>query len=180
MRIISSLLVGMIAAAIIAALGIAATQNLQRDQLTLASTTLQTNTGWLIVSAAALGFLVALLLLVPGRLASAWRRRSLSRQGQQLQDTVALLREQYAQIQGSHQRLLEERQHLLAQLVPTAVDPGISTPSSLGTAAGMVKAPHNTRPTLPPHQPFPDQEAPTSPRPSGERVPNAAGSMSAS
>jgi hypothetical protein len=69
----------------------------------------------------ALGFFLAFLVLIPGRLASAWRGWWLGRQGQALEDRLRALREQYAELQGSHRRLLEEHQQVMQQvLTPVA------------------------------------------------------------
>lgn len=121
MRVLTSFLIGILAAATVAAFVVLVMQNSQGVQLGFLGTTAQLNAGGAVAGAGAVGFLLALLLLLPGRLASAWRTANLSRQGQSQEKRLAALREQYAALQGSHQRLLDEHQQVMGQVLPGGV-----------------------------------------------------------
>jgi hypothetical protein len=59
--------------AAIVALGFIVADNGQSAQVGALGYSLQLAQGWTMAAAAAIGFLLAFLLLIPGRLASAWR-----------------------------------------------------------------------------------------------------------
>jgi hypothetical protein len=121
MRTLISFLIGIVVAAVVVGLGVLVAQNGQGEQFTVLGTSFQGDKGWLAVGAVALGFVLAFLVLIPGRLASAWRGWWLGRHGQVLEDRLRALREQHAELQGSHRRLLEEHQRVMQQvLTPVA------------------------------------------------------------
>jgi len=145
-----SFLIGLLTMAAIVALGFIAAQNPQGAQLTVLGNRLQVEQGWTVVGAAALGFLLGFLVLIPGRLASALRSGSLSRQGRRLEERLRGLREEHAQLQGSHQRLLDEHQRVLGQvLAPVAAGPAPARPATLAMPAATGGAVPRTGPILP-------------------------------
>jgi uncharacterized membrane protein len=136
MRTFVSLVIGIILAAVVVGLGVLVAQNGQGEQFTFLDTSLQGDKGWLAAGAVALGFVLAFLVLIPGRLASAWRGWWLGRQTQALEDRLRVLREQYAELQGSHRRLLEEHQRVMEQvLTPVAADRGQVVATARANAA---------------------------------------------
>jgi uncharacterized membrane protein YciS (DUF1049 family) len=168
MRTLISFLIGLLTMAAIVALGFVVAQNDQNVHVTLQGTSIEFAQGWMVAGAAALGFLLAYLLLIPGRLASALRSASLSRQGQRLEQRMQGLREEHAQLQGSHQRLLEEHHHVLSQvLAPVGAEYEPVAPSALAMPAATAEAFERTGPLRPRRQAMdPDAEdQPTPPRP---------------
>jgi hypothetical protein len=129
MRTLISFLIGIIMAAVAVGLRVLVAENGQSEHFTFLGTTFQANKGLLTASAVALGFLLAVLVLIPGRLASAWQRWTLGKQAQALEDRLRALREQHAELQGSHRRLLEEHQQVMQQVLTPVVaghEPAIS------------------------------------------------------
>jgi hypothetical protein len=126
MRVLLSFLIGIVAAAVVVSLGILVAQNGQTAQLTVLGVAVRTQMGWLIAGAVGLGFVLALLLLIPGQMARAWRGWWLGRQMVALERRFVALSEQQATLQGAHQRLLAEHQQVLAHvLAPTGGPPGV-------------------------------------------------------
>jgi len=121
MRILMSFLVGIIMAAVAVGLGVLVTENSQSEHFMFLGIAFQGNKGWILAGAVVLGFLLAILLLIPGRLASARHRWTLRRQARAQEDSMRALREQHAELQGSHRSLLEEHQRVMQQvLAPVA------------------------------------------------------------
>ena len=153
MRIVLTFLVGLIMTATIVALGVVVAQNGQSEQLTFQGVALQGAAGWVVAGSAALGFLLACLLLVPGRVATGWHRGAMSRQAQAQDRQLRALREEYARLEGSHQRLLAEHQGVLAYVLApgaatggrhaVAVPPPVADPHAAAT-------PGTPAPVLPP------------------------------
>ena len=123
MRTLMRLLIAIVLVAVVVGLGVLVAQNGQSEQFSFLGTTFQGNMGWLAAGAVALGFVLAVLVLIPGRLASAWRGWWLGRRGQALEDQLRALREQHAELQSSHRRLVEEHQRAMQQ-GPTPVTAG--------------------------------------------------------
>jgi hypothetical protein len=121
MRILISFLIGIVMAAVAVGLGVLVTENGQNEHFTFLGTSFQGNQGWLTVGAVVLGFLLAVLMLIPGRLSSAWHRWTLGRQALAREDRMRELREQHAELQGSHRRLLEEHQRVMQQVLTPVV-----------------------------------------------------------
>jgi hypothetical protein len=153
MRALISFLIGLLTMAAIVALGFVVAQNDQNAQVTVQGITIQFAQGWMVAGAAALGFLLAYLLLIPGRLASAFHTASLSRQRQRL-------REEHAQLQGSHQQLLEEHHHVLSQvLAPVGAEREPEAPSTLAMPAATAEDLQRMGPIFLPRQAmYPDGE----------------------
>ena len=82
MRILMSFLVGISMAAVAVGLGVLVAENSQSEQFMFLGATFQGNKGWILAGAVVLGFLLAILLLIPGRLAGARHRWSGHRQTQ--------------------------------------------------------------------------------------------------
>ena len=121
MRILISFIIGIVMAAVAVGLGVLVAENGQNEHFTFLGTSFQGNQGWLTVGAVALGFLLAVLMLIPGRLSSAWHRWELGREARAREERMRELREQHAELQGSHRRLLEEHQRVMQQvLTPVA------------------------------------------------------------
>jgi uncharacterized membrane protein len=135
MRTFIAFLIGIVMAAVVVGLRILVAENGQGEQFTFLGTTFQGDKGWLAAGAVALGFILAVLLLIPGRLASAWHRWTLGRQASALEDRLRVLREQHAELQGSHQRLLEEHQRVMQQLLSPAGASREPTPTAAYAAA---------------------------------------------
>src|SRR5262245_30901346 len=112
MRGFIAFLIGLVTAAFMVAMVIIVTQNDQSEQLSFLGLTFQGYVGWDLAAAAGLGFILAFLLLIPGRLASAWRLGDLSRQARALEQKMAVLREEYAKLEGQHDVLREEHAEL--------------------------------------------------------------------
>jgi uncharacterized integral membrane protein len=71
---------------------------------------------WGIVAACAvLGFVLALLLMTPGRLSAGWRARSLSRSHAQTERELAALQERHAQLRIEHDQLAASHTGLQAE-----------------------------------------------------------------
>ena len=137
MRVLVAFLAGIVAASILATLGILVGQNPQAVSYTFLDTPMHAGLGVVVGAAALLGFVLSFLLLVPGRLASAWRGLLLSRQTRLLEERLALLRDERAQLQGSHERLLEEHRHVMGKVLAPAV---------VQAAPGAVESARATRP----------------------------------
>jgi uncharacterized integral membrane protein len=71
---------------------------------------------WMIVAACAvLGFVLALLLMTPGRLSAGWRARSVSRSHAQTERELAAVQARHAQLQMEHDRLAASHAGLQAE-----------------------------------------------------------------
>jgi hypothetical protein len=123
MRTVLPFLAGILCAVIVAAIGVMATGNPPPEQVTVLGTTLQATGGWGLAAATAVGFLLALLLLLPGRLDRAGQTDALEAQ-------VRVLQAAYAQVMASYQQLQVQHQYVLRTLLaPTPAGPP-ATPSA--------------------------------------------------
>jgi hypothetical protein len=111
----------------IVSLGFVVARNPQNAQVDVLGNSLQTGMGVIVAIAAGIGFVVAFLLLIPGRLASAWRSWSLSRQGQDMEAKLQSLRKEHAHLQGRHQHLMEEHSQMLRQMTGAQAGPAPAT-----------------------------------------------------
>jgi uncharacterized integral membrane protein len=148
MRTPLSFLIGLLTVATAVALGILAVQNGQDASFSFLGNTFQAPQGWAVAGAAGLGFLLAYLLLIPGRLASSWRTWWLGRQTHTLETKLLTLQEEHARLQGSHQRLLEEHRHVLDQVLTQAPSAPVPTPEAVLAEASA--RPSWDAPGLPP------------------------------
>jgi uncharacterized integral membrane protein len=119
MRTVIAFVVGIATAAVVVGLGVLVVQNTQSEQLTFLGMTLFVDKGGVVAGAVALGFVLAVLLLLPGRLASAWHRAQVHRQTQTLEQRLVALREEHARLHGGHQRLVEEHGLVLDRVLPS-------------------------------------------------------------
>jgi hypothetical protein len=94
----------------------------------------------------AVGFVLAVLLLLPGRIASAWHRAHIRQQTRTLEERLRALREAHAQLHGGHQRLVEEHGLVLDRVLPSARSPAPASPPA-GQAAQPT--PQTSSPTVP-------------------------------
>jgi hypothetical protein len=138
MRTLISFLIGIVIAAVAVGLRVLVAENGQGEHFTFLGTTFQGNMGLVTAGAVALGFLLAVLVLIPGRLASAWHGWTLGKQTLALEDRLRMLREEYAELQGSHRRLLEEHQQVMQQLL-TPVNAGREPAISVAHAARVTQ-----------------------------------------
>ncbi|HKV84765.1 MAG TPA: LapA family protein [Ktedonobacterales bacterium] len=114
MRAITGFLVGIIAALVALSLGVIVIQNNVTTDVIFLGRLYQAPTGWLLLVFTGVGFVVAFLLLIPGRLGSAWRSWALSKQTQRLQDKLVDVQTQYALLEGEVRLLRTERQRRLS------------------------------------------------------------------
>lgn len=142
MRTVIAFFVGIATAAVVAGLGVLVVQDTQSEQFTFLGVTLSGDKGAVVAGAVVLGFVLAVLMLLPGRLASAWHRAQIQRQTRALEERLRALREEHAQLNGGHQRLVQEYGLVLSRVLPSA-PPAPSAP----TAA----APQSAVPAPPPH-----------------------------
>jgi len=131
MRTVIAFVVGIATAAVVVGLGVLVVQNTQSEQLTFLGSTLIVDKGGVVAGGVALGFVLAVLLLLPGRLASAWHRAQVRRQTQTLEQRLVALREEHARLHGGHQRLVEEHGLVLDRVLPS---PRVSLPPQADAA----------------------------------------------
>lgn len=109
--------VGLLSALIpVLALAIFVVENIRAERYNVLGMTFTGNVWWVVTGAALLGFLVAALLLVPGRIAAGWRGRRLSRQAGQHERDLTTARAQDARHQAELRLAIAERDHRHAEL----------------------------------------------------------------
>jgi uncharacterized integral membrane protein len=106
MRVVIAFFVGIVTAAVVAGLGVLVVQDSQSEQFTFLGLTLSGDKGVAVAGTVAVGFVLAVLLLLPGRIASAWHRAHMRQQTRTLEGRLRALREAHAQLHGGHQRLV--------------------------------------------------------------------------
>jgi uncharacterized integral membrane protein len=119
------------------ALAIFAVENIRAERYRFLGMTFTGNVWWVVTGAALLGFLVAGLLLVPGRIAAAWRGRRLSRQAGRREHDLTTARAQDAQHQAELRLAIAERDHQHAQLAAAV---------AANSARPQIGAPADSRP----------------------------------
>jgi uncharacterized integral membrane protein len=168
MRAITGFLVGIIAALVALSLGVIVIQNSVTTDVTFLGQSYQAPTGWLLLIFTVVGFVVAFLLLIPGRLGSAWRSWALSKQTHKLQDKLVDVQTQYALLEGEVRLLRTERQRRLGgePVVDTSADPRAGAMTALSPAPVAVATAERPLPraALPSPSPSPRRAA------VGERV----------
>lgn len=90
-------------------------QNAHSERIAFYGWEFSANLGLVMVGAAAFGFLLALLLLFPGRVASALHSRSLDREATQLERRLELLYDQRERLLTQHEALLQDHHEMLFQ-----------------------------------------------------------------
>ncbi len=108
MRFLTSVLGDVIVATAAVLLTLFALENPQIVSLNFLGTNFSGNVWWLILGAAAVGFLLALLLTVPGRILTSHRAYNLSRLNAQHKQNLAELRDTHAQLQAERDRINAE------------------------------------------------------------------------
>jgi uncharacterized integral membrane protein len=88
-------------------------QNEHTEQLAYFGLNISTNFVWVILGAAGSGFVMALLLVLPGRMVAAWRNRTLDREAGYLERQVALLHEEREDFLTRHEQVLEGHERML-------------------------------------------------------------------
>ena len=146
MRVLLAFLIGLVTAAFVAAAIILVVQNGQGERLTFLGLSFSGYVGWDLAAAAGLGFILAFLLLVPGRLASAWRSVGLGKQTRQLEERLATLRQEYARLEGEHGVLRDEHEQLRIVAASQPLTVTIAAPPALPPAATPVVVDEAPRP----------------------------------
>jgi hypothetical protein len=108
MRALLTFAAGLAMAAILAAVGILALQNPQGEQLDFLGATVLGTAGLDVAAGATLGFVAALLLLLPGQVASTLHNATLGRKLKALEGRMAPLREQLEKLKLDHIRLQDD------------------------------------------------------------------------
>lgn len=115
MRFLSNLLLGLVAAVLVLALAVFALQNIGAVPVQFLGYRATGNVWWVVLAAAALGFVVAMLLMAPGRVAASWRIQGLWRQLQRQDQELATVRQQGADAEAEHNQLQQQYQQLQTQ-----------------------------------------------------------------
>jgi uncharacterized integral membrane protein len=88
-------------------------QNTQVERLTFFGRDVSTSLAWIILAATAAGFLFALLLLLPGRIAATLHIWSLRKETRQLDEELVWQSERHDELLDHHERLLSGHEWLL-------------------------------------------------------------------
>lgn len=129
-------------------------QNSQSEDLAFFGLSFSVRVGVVVVGAAAFGFLLALLVALPGRIAAALHRRFLDREAAQLEKRVEMLYEQREQLLAQHEVMLEEHAKMLVQYRRLLADHSqtVAERDSVRTALAAVSGPRGeeriTRPPI--------------------------------
>lgn len=115
MRRLISFLIGLIVLVAVIVLVVFSLENVRNVQVTFLGNVITASLWWFVVGAAILGFLVALLLLTPGRVVAGWRGWTLSRQGSRMQEDLAALRARHEQLRAEHDTLKAQHEGLTAE-----------------------------------------------------------------
>jgi uncharacterized integral membrane protein len=88
-------------------------QNTQAEQLTFFGQAITLSQAWIMLAATACGFLFALLLLLPGRIAATLHILTLRREARELDEELAFQSEQRDDLLAHHEQLLSGHEWLL-------------------------------------------------------------------
>jgi uncharacterized integral membrane protein len=171
----------LLAAIIIAALAIFAAQNIRLTPLRYLGMSFTGNVWWICVGSAVLGFILAFLLLAPGRVVSGWRGRTLGRERTRLQDELALVRAREAQLRAEHEQLRARHTQLTAER--ESLRQSAATGASTETPVSAPGTSREAAPLVPPIQPVGsglaagNGAAPERPPTLGERLRGALGGV---
>ena len=153
MRKLLALIDLLIAAAIVAALAVFAAQNTAIMPFHFVSLNFSDMIWHISIASAVLGFILALLLLMPGAVVSGWRARRLNREHGQLRGDMEGLRATANRLQAERDTAVTQRDAALAerdaaarraaapaassaQLAPTVPAPVVTTPAGRTAATG--------------------------------------------
>ena len=89
-------------------------QNTQVERLTFFGRDISANLAWIMLAATAAGFLFALLLLLPGRIAATLHIWSLRKEARQLDEELVWQSERHDELLDHHERLLSGHEWLLS------------------------------------------------------------------
>jgi hypothetical protein len=108
----------LIAYGVVSVLGVAVSlflaQNTQVERLTFFGQDVSTSMAWIMLAATAAGFLFALLLLLPGRVAATLHIWSLRKETRQLDEELVWQSERHDELLDHHERLLSGHEWLLS------------------------------------------------------------------
>jgi hypothetical protein len=108
----------LIAYGVVSVLGVAVSlflaQNTQVERLTFFGRDVSTSLAWIMLAATAAGFLFALLLLLPGRVAATLHIWSLRKETRQLDEELVWQSERHDELLDHHERLLSGHEWLLS------------------------------------------------------------------
>jgi uncharacterized membrane protein len=116
MRVFISLLVGVVAIVLVAGLTIFAVQNIETVPLRFLPYSFAGNVWGIVVGSAVLGFLVALLLALPGRLAEIWHDRSVTEQMERAAQELSDAHRRRAGADAARRESQQQSQRLQTQL----------------------------------------------------------------
>lgn len=119
---------------IVVVLAVFAVGNIRSATYNFAGTTFVGNVWWTVAGSALLGFLFAVLLLVPGRASAGLRGRALSRQQERNAQDVMVLRREHERLRGQYAQVVGERDQYRAMLAS-------ATPASQTTTANGATPP---------------------------------------
>jgi uncharacterized integral membrane protein len=88
-------------------------QNTEADRLTFFGRDISISLAWIMLAATASGFLFALLLLLPGRIAATLHNWTLRREARELDEELAFQSEQRDELLAHHEQLLSGHEWLL-------------------------------------------------------------------
>jgi uncharacterized integral membrane protein len=142
MRASIAFFVGIITTIVAAMFVMLVVQNAQVAKLAFLGGSVVGAAGALLALAAIVGFALALLIVIPGRMASAALRRAQARQLADTQERLTTMREKYAELHGDYQRLFEEHERLMSHIA--------IIPAPGGEA--QVEANHGAQPQAPARQ----------------------------
>ncbi len=112
MRGLRNFFVSILSAIIIVVLAIFAVQNLQGITTRFLGFTFTPNVWWVSIGSAVLGFILALLILAPGRIATGWRARRLDRERYRTEQEMSILRQEHESLRAQHAHIQAEREGL--------------------------------------------------------------------
>ncbi|HEV8189899.1 MAG TPA: LapA family protein [Ktedonobacterales bacterium] len=116
MRVFISLLVGVVAIVLVVGLAIFAVQNIEPVPLRFLPYSFTGSVWGIAVGSAVLGFLVALLLALPGRLAEIWHDRSMTQQMEQAAQELSDAHRRRAGADAARRESQQQSQRLQTQL----------------------------------------------------------------
>jgi uncharacterized integral membrane protein len=116
MRFLSSLLGATIVAVAAVLLTLFAIENSKNVTLNFLGMPFTGNVWWLILGAAAIGLILGLLLVAPGRLIVGYRSTTLSRVNTQREHELAALRDEHEQLQAERDQLYGEHERVQSEL----------------------------------------------------------------
>lgn len=131
MRMITSIL----AIIDVVVLAIFAVENIRPQTYNFVGFAFPGNLWWTVAGSALLGFILATLLMAPGRIAAGWRGRRLNREQGQSTRQLTDLQTRNAQLEQERQQIAAERDQMRSQLAAPRVAPRTTATTTETTAA---------------------------------------------